>query len=149
MNKHSIKIVKLSILLVIGISFASCNGLFKNNTPYYKVSALMKQYCYFDAGSKWVYLNDSTGAFDTLEIDNVSSFIAFHSQDPTTDAFSYDAIEMNFKSNVFDFSKGGLYAGAPADNNTASDMYRIFYTGDTTFQLALAPGYAMGESQIL
>ena len=144
MNKLSIKIFKLAILLGIAVTFTGCNTLFQNDTPYYKISALTKDYCNFEKGTQWVYQNDSTNAVDTIEIDNVNSYVAYHTVDATSStSFRYDVIEMNYKTNGLNFVKGTIYAGA--DTN---DLYRIFFS-DTTFLLALAPGFPTGDPQLL
>ncbi|MBN2639048.1 MAG: hypothetical protein JXR65_08170 [Bacteroidales bacterium] len=145
MNKHSTNLFILAVLITVA-SLSGCNSLFQNDTPYYKISQPMKDYCYFDKGSFWVYQNDSTGVSDSVIVSDINSYIAFHAVDANTAAFNYDVIETSYDTNTFVHTTG-IYAGKPGDNGQ-SGLYRIFYTS-TNFVLAFAPEYNVGEAQLL
>lgn len=145
MSKHSTKLVILTLLVSL-IALSGCGKLSQNSTIYYKISQTMKDYCYFDKGSFWIYQNDSTGVTDSVIVTDINSYIAFHPLDASGNAYSYNVIEATYNNNPY-IKLTGLYAGEPGVNGK-SGMYRIFYTKDT-FALALAPGFKIGEPQLL
>lgn len=146
MNKLSIKFLTLTSLIIIIICFFSCNKAFKTDIPYYKITDSLKLYTYFQEGSKWIYLNDTTKNLDSIEIDKVENDNAYHAADNVDGEFNYEIIELNYLPNVFNLSKGVLYAGPLLDNFKNSEVYRLIYT-DSSFILPFAPGYPLGTIQ--
>lgn len=146
MNKHSTNFFILVLFITVA-SLSGCNSLFKNDTPYYKISQSMKNYCYFEKGSFWIYQNDSTGVVtDSVIVSDINSYIAFHALDANSAAFNYDAIEASYNTNPLVYMTG-IYAGKPGGNGQGG-LYRIFFTKDT-FALAMAPGFNIGEPQLI
>lgn len=146
MNKHNTNLVILFVLAAVAVAFSGCNSVFKSDVPYYKLSQTMKDYCYFNKGSVWAYQNDTTGVIDTLKVGDINPYIAFHSLDNKSTVFNYDVIEMIYNDNHLFFGSSSIYAAPPKDNGH-SGLYRIFYY-DSTFSLAFAPGYKVGEPQL-
>ncbi len=147
--RNSIKIVLLfAAMLFIG----ACN-VSKNGDPYYKISDGFKQYCLFQKQSRWTYQNDSTQAPYTLEITDLSSYVAFHSPDNTAGPYSFDVVDMVFDTtqtetglNLF---KGSITAGNPSTGTgDMTDLYWLFFK-DGNYLLSFAPGYPMGVEQRL
>ncbi|MBN2614127.1 MAG: hypothetical protein JXR71_00405 [Bacteroidales bacterium] len=147
MNKHSTNLIILAFLTAVAVFVSGCNSIFKSNTPYYKLSPTMKEYCFFDTGSYWVYQNDSTGISDTIKAGDIASYVAYHAQNDISPSFSYDVVETLYDTNSFNFASSGIFAG-PDGASGQGGLYRIFFT-DSTFVLAFAPGYKFGEEQLL
>ncbi len=137
------------VLVGCGFSFAACNITSSNSTPYYHFSKTAQDYCLFSKGTNWTYKNDQTGTTYKISINKLNSYVGFHVKNPLTNAYSYDAVEMQYDSNGLQLSKALITAGPTLAGNTeANDLYRIFWN-DSSFILAFAPGYTMGEEQRL
>lgn len=148
MNKHTTNLVILFFLAAVTIAFSGCNGVFNSSVPHYTLSQTMKDYCYFNKGSVWVYQNDTTGVTDSLAVGDINSYIAFHAADnKSSSAFNYDVVEMIYTGNQLKIGSSSMYAGPPEANGQGG-LYRIFYN-DSSFLLAFAPGYKIGDSQLL
>ncbi|HFB61843.1 MAG TPA: hypothetical protein ENJ69_02550 [Bacteroidetes bacterium] len=143
------KTFKTVLLLAVVLVFGACNTK-KNADPYYKISDEFKQYCLFQKQSEWTYQNDSTGALYSLNISDISSYIAFHSPDNTGGPYSFDVIDMIFDTATrLDIFKGSITAGNPTTGTgTMTDLYWLFFKNGN-YLLAFAPGYPMGEEQRL
>ena len=138
-------LLPLTAVLLLG----ACNTG-KNADPYYKISDGFKQYCLFQIGSHWVYQNDTTLAKDTLTIDDMQSYVAFHSPDNTAGPYSFDVVDMVFDTaNNMNIFKGSITAGNPTTGTgSMTDLYWLFFK-DGNYLLAFAPGYPQGEEQRL
>lgn len=154
MNKHFLTWCIALVLVITGFSISGCNNLFNGKIPYYKLSSHFKNFCYFQAGSRWTYQNDSTGTKYDITINNINSYIGFQPINATGSDFSFDVIEMGLYSNALDMDQENIYATSPAylsDTTRMNALFRIFYVhgADTTFVLAWAPQYKLRQPQIL
>lgn len=154
MNKYFVRWLAAVTILVSVFAFNGCNGLFKgsNSNPYYKVTQQFKNFCYFDKGSQWTYRDDSTGNTYNITINDISTYIAFQSENPTTPAFSFDVLQMKMDTNGLNIAKENIYATRILTDTTyMNDLLRVFYAQgtDTTFVLAFAPQYTLREPQLL
>jgi len=140
---------KITLLVLLGFSISACTISTKNQSPYYHITQMFKDYCFFDVGSNWIYQNDQTGDTYHYAVSKITTYIGFHVKDPLGEAYSYDAIEMWNDTNDLHLTKGIITAGiSPINNEKSNDLYRIFWD-DSSFVLAFAPGYPMGEEQRL
>ncbi len=146
---EKIKTLKIIVIVVIVFSIAACNVNTKNDTTYYHVTQIFKDYCFYKTGSSWTYQNDKTGATFNLAVKDINSYVGFQVESQQSPAYSYDAIEILYDTNNLKLSKGLISAGpAPEANEISNDLYRLFWN-DGSFILAFAPGFPMGVEQRL
>jgi len=146
---ESMKVLRIIVLVVIGFSISACNINTMDNTPYYHITQVFKDYCFYKKGSSWTYQNDQTGTTYTITIKDLNTYVGFQVKNSQSDAYSYDAIEMLYDTNKLELNKSLISAGpTPTDGESSNDLYRIFWN-DGSFLRAFAPGFPMGEEQQL
>jgi len=89
---------KLVILIVLTSSVMSLfiNSSCKKKVPNYYVSQGLKDWGYFNAGSQWVYRNDSTGVKETVWENNTPQDIMIGTLHMELMIFQNTLISLNF-----------------------------------------------------
>lgn len=140
--------LKLLVFLILGPTFIQCTK--EKGEPYSvkEISPEFKDYVAFDSSSYWVYKKENaSGVFDTVKIYQVWNDRRFHS-DITTTGYYYDAIEMFYKSSLTGLTKGEIAVGAPYQNSTMNELYRVYFNNGRYYRI-LIPKYPFGETQLL
>ncbi|MBS4062343.1 MAG: hypothetical protein KG029_18250 [Bacteroidetes bacterium] len=137
------------LLIILNISFSvQCTK--ETGEPFLvkEISPAFKDYVAFDSSSYWVYKKENaSGVFDTVKIYQVWNDRRFHS-DITTTGYYYDAIEMFYKSSLTGLTKGEIAVGAPYQNSTMNELYRVYFNNGRYYRI-LIPKYPFGETQLL
>ena len=100
----------LPILLVLALFLSGCPGNDPPERPFVELPAEFKSYCYFQAGSYWIYQNDSIASFQDSAY--VFTSECFEQYDAARTDFDYEACQVTM-----------VYLGEPWVNNIYPDPY--------------------------
>jgi len=143
MHAKYLKAIVLTPILAVVLLISGCSNSTNNNiTPYYTISEEFTDYCWFEAGSYWVFQDDSTLLTDTIKVNNVTETKRFHNEHGT---FNYQAVEMYTSSVIFDFTKYELTAGNSEPKLTGMNSLLRLYKNDGSYHLVFLPQYPVGE----
>lgn len=140
----NISLSKISLTFILGITVSVISGCFNSGggIPYYALSDEFASYCWFEAGSSWVYQNDSTLATESIIIGEVDVSKRFNPQNVD---YNYQAVEMYMKDNTLGITRHELTAGDyEVVSGEMNSLLRI-YKSDDTYELIFSPKYPIGE----
>lgn len=147
------KTVQKLFMLAISVSLlAACSTV--NDDKYVapiisEVSPAFKAYTVFDPGTYWVYKNQANNTKDSIVINDVTMQRRFHSVQPNSPGFYYNAYELDYSSGATGLSRGEVTGGyAEASTDTLPENYRIYLRNGRYFSI-LTPKYPIGQEQFL
>ena len=146
---------KIKLLLVIAIFtglFSACTTIKDDNyvDPIIsEVSPAFKAYTVFGPNSYWIYKNQLNDATDSVIVTEVFTQRRFHSVQPNSPGFYYNAYELVFSSGATALTRGEITGGyASTTTDTLPENYRIYFNNGRYFSI-LTPKYPMGQEQLL
>lgn len=146
---------KIKLLLVLAFStglFSACNTIKDDNyvdPTISEVSLAFKAYTVFGPDSYWVYKNQLNDATDSVRVEDVITQRRFHSVQPNSPGFYYNAYELVFSSGATALTRGEITGGfASTTADTLPENYRIYFNNGRYFSI-LTPKYPVGQEQRL
>ncbi len=145
-TKNLRKILAIPIIIIMLLISGCFNSNTTNSTPYYTISNEYAEYCWFEEGSYWIFMNDSTLFTDTISIIDIIETKRTHTQ---PQPHNYQAVEMFTKSNIFNIARYEITAGNFEVKAGEMNSLLRLYLSNGLYHLVFLPQYPFGEEIIM